>query len=138
MEAVRAAGIVERIPGLSKAAFAIAPPLAIQHVRFMVIDRLPDVRALSREEKEILTQELFDELNAPETSSDRSAAILDVSQRSLPTLPCRSRLGFFLGGRQESFESQGRLAMAEVVSDGVVGSEASDRFTACEFGGRPR
>ncbi len=44
----------------------------------MILDRLPEVQALSREEKAVLTQELLDDLNAPTISGEQESAILEV------------------------------------------------------------
>ena len=45
---------------------------------FMIIETLPDIQNLTKSEKEVLARELLDELNAPETSPDQDAAILDL------------------------------------------------------------
>lgn len=44
----------------------------------MILDQIPEIQALSREKKEILAQELLDDLNAPKLSPDQEAAMLDV------------------------------------------------------------
>ena len=44
----------------------------------MILETLPEVQALTHEEKMILTLELLEELNAPPASSDQEAAILEV------------------------------------------------------------
>jgi hypothetical protein len=44
----------------------------------MIIDKIPEIRALSREEMSILTQELLNELNAPKCSDEQDRSILDV------------------------------------------------------------
>jgi putative addiction module component (TIGR02574 family) len=44
----------------------------------MVLDTLPAVKALSDEQKSILTQELLDELNAPQVSDECELALLEM------------------------------------------------------------
>tara|TARA_Y100001934_G_scaffold273522_1_gene363980 strand:- start:347 stop:502 length:156 start_codon:yes stop_codon:yes gene_type:complete len=44
----------------------------------MILDTLPEVESLSDEKKLILTQELLDELHAPEVSPEQDEAVLEV------------------------------------------------------------
>jgi len=44
----------------------------------MILENLPEVQSLTAEEKSILTQELLDELNAPEIRAEQEGAILEL------------------------------------------------------------
>lgn len=44
----------------------------------MILERFPDVQSLSTEEKQILAEELLDDLNAPVVTSEQDEAILEV------------------------------------------------------------
>ena len=47
----------------------------------MLIEKFPELRALSLEEKSILTQELLDDLNAPVLTDEQEAGIIEVLNR---------------------------------------------------------
>ena len=44
----------------------------------MILERFPDVQSLSTEEKQILAEELLDDLNAPILTPGQDEAILEV------------------------------------------------------------
>lgn len=49
----------------------------------MLLDTLPHVQSLTRQEKTILAQELLDDLNAPDVAAVQDAAILEVLEARL-------------------------------------------------------
>lgn len=44
----------------------------------MILEQFPDLQSLTRQDKEVLTQELLDDLNAPDLDAGQDAAILDL------------------------------------------------------------